>query len=241
MERGQKGPGMFGSSAFQLLKKVPLFASLDSGTVAGLAGKFEKKKLKPNEVLFQQGDPGDAFYVIVEGAVKISVTNEETSLTVALLGPGDHLGEMALFDNLPRSAKAEAARATQLLALGRRQFEEALRENPDLALKLLQTLASRLREANAEIARSGNHPLFSRMARKLLHLTLRHGKEESRGVKVDLPISAELLAEMLGSPADEIELLLRLLESEGVLEIKEDHFWLYKVEPLLGGCSNAKN
>lgn len=222
-------------SAFKILKKVPLFASLDSGTLATVSGLFESRTLKPGQVLFQQGDPGDAFYVILEGAVKITVTSEDSSLTVALLGAGDHLGEMALFDNFPRSAKAEATCQTTVLALSRTQFVELLRTNKELPLKLLQTLASRLRETNAELVRGNHLSLYRRLARKLLHLTLRHGKEETGGVRVDVPISGELLAEMVGAESKPVELILNLLESEGVISVEKDRFWLHKVEPLLEG------
>jgi F420-non-reducing hydrogenase small subunit len=102
---------------------------------------------EPRQVLFHQGEPGDTMYVIMEGMVEIIHGQEGTVL--ARLGPNDYLGEMALFTCRPRTASAVSVVRTKLLPIKRDEFLDRIREKPELALYILQTLVKRLRKTSA--------------------------------------------------------------------------------------------
>src|SRR5512140_1761132 len=103
-----------------VLKKIPLFASLSEEDLKNLTSLLRRKQLGKGELLFQQGDEGTALYIIVQGRIKISLSRRMDNVTLAILVPGECLGEMALLDELPRSADAIALEDSQLYVLNRK-------------------------------------------------------------------------------------------------------------------------
>src|SRR6516165_1035187 len=89
--------------AVAALARCPLFAGLDGSGLAGLAAEMRARRFRRNEVLFHQGDPGDALFVVTRGAVKISLPNEEgDEAIIATIREGEFFGELALLDGAPR-------------------------------------------------------------------------------------------------------------------------------------------
>jgi CRP/FNR family cyclic AMP-dependent transcriptional regulator len=93
--------------------------------------------------IFKEGDPGDLMYVVLEGEVRIAVHGVE----VEKVGPGGVLGEMALIDNEPRSATAQAVTECRLVAIGERRFNFLVQQHPRFAIQIMRVMASRLRAA----------------------------------------------------------------------------------------------
>jgi len=113
-----------------ILKKITLFASLAEADLQNLASLLRRKSLTKGEILFRQGDEGTALYVILQGRIKISVSRRMDKMTLAILGQGEFLGEMALLDGLPRSADAMAMEDSHLYALNYntpRKLDRAIR------------------------------------------------------------------------------------------------------------------
>lgn len=94
------------------------------------------------EIIFEQGDPGDFMYVVVEGEVEIILRGE----IINTLRPGEIFGEMALIDNRPRSATAKAAAPTKLAPVNRFSFTYYVQNSPFFALDVMEIMARRLRE-----------------------------------------------------------------------------------------------
>ncbi|KPK63579.1 hypothetical protein AMJ83_06415 [candidate division WOR_3 bacterium SM23_42] len=116
----------------------------------------KEKKVKKDEVVFKEGDIGDAFYLIVAGSVRISTLVPgvgEEALTI--LKAGEYFGEMALIDDAPRSASAIANEDTMLLFMGKDDFRRLLEQQTDIAYKLLwvftKTLSARLRKTDEQL------------------------------------------------------------------------------------------
>lgn len=102
-------------------------------------------------VLFEEGQPGDTMYVIQSGRVQISKRVGDTRVTIAQLGPGDCVGEMAILDGQPRSADALVAEDAVLVVLDRNTFEQMIRDHGEIAVRIMRKLSQRLREANRTI------------------------------------------------------------------------------------------
>src|SRR5690606_9484013 len=101
---------------------------------------------------FFEGDPGDSLYVLRSGTVKIyRVAEDGREKTLAILHDGEFFGEMALLDEEPRSAIAEALAPTTAYALRRSDFHALLGENPQLSLRIIRVLSRRLRQTNAQL------------------------------------------------------------------------------------------
>lgn len=137
----------------EFLKRVRLFEGLDANELAEILMLGAVKEYRKDDVIFEDGSAGDCFYVIYDGAVRISkvfANMGEEALTV--LGAGEFLGEMSFFDEEPRSAKAIAHENAKLLQINNRALKAHLDSRPDVALKFLwafaRTLSRRVRETN---------------------------------------------------------------------------------------------
>jgi CRP/FNR family transcriptional regulator len=130
------------------LSKVDLFNGLNKKDLQILAGSSQERKYSAGTALFQQGDTGAGLYVIINGKVRVVQGNNPDRAEVELgtAGAGDVLGEMALLDDMPRSASVIAVEDVTALLLPVWEFRSAVQSNPDIALKLLSVLSRRLRE-----------------------------------------------------------------------------------------------
>lgn len=130
----------------QLLKRIDWFAAMSTKDLSMIADKLHTKSFNCNDVLFQRGDIGDAFYIIVQGWVSAFVNSDKGSLIVLnQLGPGDIFGEMALLEGKPRSAGIMALTPLEVLTLGRDEFLTVLQEHAPIALETLRSLSAKLR------------------------------------------------------------------------------------------------
>jgi CRP/FNR family cyclic AMP-dependent transcriptional regulator len=128
------------------LSQVPLFKDLSPRELQILSGTCREREYAANTTLLRQGETGVGLFIITSGAVSISQHQESgTEHEIAKIGPGDVLGEMSLLDDLPRSATATATEPTRALVLPVWDFRAALREAPEIGIKLLAILSQRLR------------------------------------------------------------------------------------------------
>ena len=131
-----------------ILKGSQLFRYLPGHDLAGIASLARVVHLEAGETVFTQGDAGDAFYMVVQGAVRIVRGSTE----LALLGPREGFGEMAILDQETRSATAVATEPTTLLRIERDAFDRLIEQNPSVARGIYRTLTQRLRSTLAQVA-----------------------------------------------------------------------------------------
>lgn len=105
------------------------------------------------DAVFEQGEPGEHLYIVVEGGVRIRKAGDLVATVVAEFGPGDMFGEQALVENQPHSASAEAVGHTEIALYDKETFLAALRDDPELALRVIQSLSSRLRSTTEQLQR----------------------------------------------------------------------------------------
>jgi len=130
------------------LRAVPLFASLVDATLQELMGRFVTERFPAERTIFQEGDPGDKFYLIVRGSVRVTTTGPAgESYEVAIRQDGDYFGEIALLQDVPRTATVRTQSPCLLLSLQREQFRQLLETSPDLHRVLQATMAERLAES----------------------------------------------------------------------------------------------
>jgi CRP/FNR family transcriptional regulator, cyclic AMP receptor protein len=133
----------------EALRSVPLFAKLDDLSTAQLRDLLDFREVSKEALLCKAGDEGGAMFLIVNGKVRISVSDADgKELTLAELSRGDFFGEMALLDGRPRSADAKAIEPTTLAVLERDDFHTFVRQRPDVALAMMSAIAERLRRTD---------------------------------------------------------------------------------------------
>jgi CRP-like cAMP-binding protein len=123
------------------LRKVPLLAALPPQDLQPIAAVAEEHVFSEGDTLAAEGEFGDTMYVIVEGAVRV-VAGDRKEL--AVLGPGDVIGEMAVISSRPRMASLLARSKVRVLEIRKPAFEAILRERPDTALAMMRVLCERL-------------------------------------------------------------------------------------------------
>jgi CRP-like cAMP-binding protein len=129
----------------ELIRGVPLFSELDDKTVARLAGEFIERHFDAGAAIAVEGSDGLNFFIVESGEAAVSVQGT----TVGTLGPGASFGEVALVDKSARSATVTAQTAVVAYALPVWSFRPFVEQRPELAWKLLETLAERLRAAES--------------------------------------------------------------------------------------------
>lgn len=129
----------------ELLSRVPLFEGLSRAQLSRLASLAEDVTYGAGRMIVKRNDVGKAFYVIVDGRAKVLKGKISTARAEAVLGPGEFFGELALLDGEPRAASVVAETPLATIRIERTPFRRMLREEPDLAIKLLEGMAKRTR------------------------------------------------------------------------------------------------
>ncbi|MCA9953892.1 MAG: Crp/Fnr family transcriptional regulator [Ardenticatenaceae bacterium] len=187
-------------AAKHALQLVPFFNNLQDDEANSLSKRLVMRRFGPDQIIFHHGDPGGLLYIIVKGKVKIThSTLDGQEAMLAIFGAGDFFGELALLDDSPRSATAEALEETETLTLHREEFIRYISDNPDFALHVLHTLAQHIRRLNNQISDIFFLDLPARLARQLLQLAAQHGQKTDDGIRIELSLTQTDLAEMTGA------------------------------------------
>ena len=217
----------------ELLQRVPFLAALEPPDREALAAVAKRRRFGRGEVVFLKDDPGESLFIIEEGSVRIYLPSAQgTDLTLAVLGPGDFFGDMALLDGMPRSAGATALRETGTVALDRADFTAVIQSRPEAAMAVLASVAGRLRETNELAGDMAFLHLGARLAKKLLELAAAHGVQRPDGLLLDLALTQEELANMLGVTRESVNRHLSLFRREGVIGSQGRRFLIRDAEAL---------
>jgi CRP/FNR family cyclic AMP-dependent transcriptional regulator len=151
-----------------LLRSIPLFEGLSQEDLDHLAKTLVERRLAGGEMIFHQGDPGSEMYIVAQGHVNIHLPGE-ASRRVSLkdITVGEYFGELALFDDKPRSASALATTDALLLELSRETLSSYLERRPRAAMAILRTMAERLRETNAMLSERAAKNMVEEIERHL--------------------------------------------------------------------------
>ena len=151
--------------------QAPLFLALDPEGAAALRSSLTERSVTKGEIIFQEGEPGNRMYVILEGKVKLGQSsNDGRESLLAILGPGEMFGELSLFDPGQRTSTATALTDAVILGLGNEQLRPWLAGRPEVAAALLQALARRLRRTNEAMADLVFSDVAGRVAKALMDL-----------------------------------------------------------------------
>ncbi len=221
-----------------ILKRIPLFASLSETGQEDLASMLRRKSLAKGEILFRQGDEGAAMYIILQGRIKISVSRRMDKVTLAILGPGEFLGEMALLDGLPRSADSVALEDCQLYVLNRRDFLSFLRHNENAVRAILSSLSMRLRKTDDQLAEMCFLNLSTRLAQKLVQMTELEDSRDPRSLEdlnpegYSLKISQRELGDILGVSRESVNKELKYLRDHGIVSTSRNFIHVHDLAAL---------
>jgi CRP/FNR family cyclic AMP-dependent transcriptional regulator len=185
-------------TAKAVLNRNYLFRGLPEASLDRIAALATRRIYEKGEIIFAQGDQGDALYGVAAGRVRISASGaggQEVFLNI--MEPGDTFGEIAVMDGLPRTAGATALERATLVVIKRQDFLQLLEREPQLAIHLLKLLCERLRWTSELFEESAFLAGPARLAKRLLILASLHGRAAGIG-QLELRISQAELARFLG-------------------------------------------
>jgi len=187
-----------------------LLADLPERLFSALLAKARPKQLAADEVLFVAGDPGDGFYRLEDGLLKVSIASQTGAERIlAILGPGAIVGDLAIIDGLPRSASVTALRPSKLHFVSRATFNAFAAQDPAIYKYLVKMLAARLRDTDQIVAAESFLPLKGRVARALLELADAFGNDVGGGrIVIRQKVSQRDLALMAGIARENVSRIL---------------------------------
>ena len=193
-----------------ILKQSFIFSSLNEDELAELAGLAAERSLTPGEFIFWDGDAPERFYIVAEGKVKVlKHSSLGKEFIIAFFGPGEMFGEVAVFENKPYPASAQAVVETKVAGIKGEDFLSFLANRPQVALRIINVLGGRLRDAQGRLRDLAGERVEQRLASVLLMLSAKLGST--------LPFTRQEIAEMAGTTTETAIRVMSHLKDRGII------------------------
>lgn len=191
---------------------------LSPAEAADLFALATTRSFATDDVLLLQGAQAHHLLVLLEGRARVVVTTEDgREVLVALRGPGDVVGELAVIDPAPRTATVSALEHVTALVVPANAFLAFIEERPHVMLAMLRALARRLRESDRYLVEGRTDDVSTRLCRQLLELAARYGTPSAEGIELDVPLTQEQLASWIGTSREAVGMALRDLRTRGAV------------------------
>jgi CRP/FNR family transcriptional regulator, cyclic AMP receptor protein len=206
------------------LANLPLFAGIAEDELRRISLRLGRTSLPAGAVLMSADQPGETAYVILTGTLRVLLADAEgVEITLALLGPGEIVGEMALIDDDVRSATVMAIEPVALLAIDRATFQYCRIHVPRLPDNLIRILARRLRHTNAQLFAVATLGVPDRVARQLLLLAETYGRPVPAGALIDLRVTQDDLAHFVAASRVRVNQAIGEFRRLGLVSIAANH------------------
>jgi CRP/FNR family transcriptional regulator, dissimilatory nitrate respiration regulator len=198
------------------LKTIPLFSGLDTEHLSKIMTLAKLLKFEKGRMIFNEGEPGNGFYIVEAGKVKIyKVSFEGKEQILHIYGPGKAFGEVPVFEGNDFPASAVAMTKSQILFIPREKFVALISETPGLAMNMLGMLSMRLREFTIQIENLSLKEVPARLASYILTLSEEHDDAE----KIILPISKAQLANLIGTTPETVSRVLKKMTDASLIAV----------------------
>ncbi len=215
------------------LQNSPIFDGLAPEILDQVLNVASTRRLGRGETLFQKGDPGDRLFGVLSGRLKVYTTSPEgKEVTLNLFREGQFFGEIALLDELPRTADAEAMTACELLVIHRRDFIPLIEAEGRLALHIIHLLCQRVRNTSEMLEDAAFLPLEQRLAKHLLRLVATYGQAVNGGIVIGLRLSQQELAHMMATTRESVNKQLQTWVQAGWIDLQRSRVTVTDVHAL---------
>jgi CRP/FNR family transcriptional regulator len=209
----------------ELLRRLPFFRRLTPALRARVAEVARLKSYNGHELIFAEGDPSDAFIVIVDGRVKVfKSTPAGKEIILEIFGAGDPLGAVAVYEGAPFMASAQTLEPSRILRIDQPAFFKLLEDNPQFVRGLLSGLTLRLAELTRRLADLSGARVEVRFARLFLKLCDQIGRKERGGTFVPMPLSRQELADLTGTTIETAIRIMSRWQKEDLVHTEKDGF-----------------
>ena len=216
-----------------VIRRVPLFSTLTDSEFAQLEHIFVSRSYRKGQIIFLEEETGSYMYLVLSGKVKVSKSGSGGRETIlAIHRTGDFFGEMSLLDGKTSPATVSAMEDARIISGSGADFHKYLLHNEKVMRQIINVLCARLRQVwQAQSLSSSTADARIRMG--IYQLASRHGIRDARGTIVDLKITHQELAEMVGTSRETVTRALARLRKQGILSIEQRRIILIDAEALL--------
>ncbi len=202
------------------LRKIPLLEAIARENLAELVPHVEMREIKRRQVVYLPGDPGESVFFLVGGRVKCSkVSRDGKELTLSYRGAGQMFGELGALDNSPREEMVEAMKNAIMLEVPADLFCKLLRTNAELCFQFATMVGQRRRAMEKKLEHLAFGDVHAKLASLLLELGKDYGLATDIGVEIDLKITHQEMANLIGSTRETISTTLAQFKKKGLIHL----------------------
>jgi len=208
-------------SVQETLSRAGIFQGVDPDAVVNLISQMQTESFPRGTTIFDEGEPGDTLFIIIEGKVKLArhaPDGRENLLSV--MGPSDMFGELSIFDPGPRTSSAVCVTEVKAATMDSEMLRTWINDHPEISQQLLRVLARRLRRTNASLADLIFTDVPGRVAKTLLQLANRFGIQEGSGLRVNHDLTQEEIAQLVGASRETVNKALATFAQRGWIRLE---------------------
>ena len=215
------------------IRKVPLFSTLTDAEFASLQHIFILRSYRRNQVVFMEEETGNYMYLVLTGKVKVAKSSSSGRETIlAIHKAGDFFGEMSLLDGKTAPATVSAMEDSKIISVSGSDFHKYLMHNEKVLLQIIDVLCARLRQVWQTQSLSSSKA-DARIRMGIYELAKRHGIQDAHGTIIDLKITHQELAEMVGTSRETVTRVIARLREEGIIEVDQRRMTLLNPQALI--------
>ena len=216
------------------IRRVPLFSTLSDFEYKNIEHIFLIRSYRKNQVIFLEEETGTYMYIVLAGKLKITKSTPGGKENIlAIHRPGDFFGEMALLDGKTSPATVSAMEDCRIASISKTDFSNLLMTNGKVVNQIIQVLCARLRQVWAQIQALSYSSADARIRGGVMELARKHGVPDSRGIIIDLKITHQEMAEMVGTSRETVTRALARLRDQGILQFEGRRMILLEPKALL--------
>jgi len=213
------------------LANIPLFSGLDEYELAVIYKGAKVKGFPRNTIVIHEGDDSDSLFLILSGRVKVFLTSEKgREVILNSQGAGEYFGELALLDDLPRSASVITAESCQFCVISKKPFQEVLVGHPEIALKVIKNLTRRVRALTDNVKNLALLDVYGRVARTLLSIAVEREGEEGKMVVEPKPTHQDI-GKMVGASREMVTRIMKDLVVGGYVHVENERIIIHQKLP----------
>ena len=210
-------------SRLELLRRVPLFSLLTTIQAESIADAVVKRRYRKGEAIVEQGKKSCALTILLTGRARVVSTDTRArEVILAILRPGDYVGEMSLIDQAPHSASVFAEVQTDTLVLDQVIFARCLPDSDSMAYAVLKGLVHRLRQADRKIESLALMDVYGRVAGALLDVAREAVRSPDGSAVIQGRVSRQDMAKMVGASREMVSRVMKDLEERGFIETQDN-------------------
>jgi CRP/FNR family transcriptional regulator, nitrogen oxide reductase regulator len=201
-----------------VIKEFGLFSALDDQALDDILGGATSRLFTQDDAVFQQGGNADRFFVLLSGRLKVSqITVDGQQIIVRVINPGDLFGIAKALRRNDYPGTATAVLDSLVLCWPMNFWDVYTQKYPPFALNAMQTMGNRLQEAHKRVQELATEEVERRVAHAVLRLVQQSGVKETKGVRIDFPVSRQDIAEMTGTTLHTVSRILSAWEAAGLV------------------------